>query len=313
MRNVAIVVENFKCTGIVWFCNSKVTTFPTSTKCKNFNFSLYNVPAEMPYLQKYFNEFSKTFYLAERRVRWLLWLKISSAQTFSFFSSNVTTFPTSRKCKNYNFSLYNVPAEMLYLQKYLYEFSKPFFCLKDNEGGYCGWKFQVQRHFALGIATFPFFQHPENVKIPIFPFRLSHQKCWYLQKYFNELSKTFHSPETWGRWLLWLKISCVQTFYFFSNNVATFPTSRKCKNLNFSLHTVPEEMLYLQKYLKNFQKKSFCLKDDEGGYCGWKFQEHRHFAFAIATLPLFQHPENVIISIFPFTLSQQKCYILKNI
>ena len=72
-------------------------------------------------------------------------------------------------------------------------------------------------------------------------------------------------------------------------------------------------MLYLQKYLTDFQKLSFGWNDEEGGYCGWKFQVHRHFGFAIATLPLFQHPENVIISIFPFTLSQQKCYILKNI
>ena len=29
---------------------------------------------------------------------------------------------------------------------------------------------------------------------------------------------------------------------------------------------------------------------------------HRHFSFAIATLQLFQYPENVKISIFPITL-----------
>ena len=112
---------------------------------------------------------------------------------------------------------------------------------------------------------------------------------------------------------MWLKISSVQTFYFFSSNVTTFPTSRKCKDVNFSLHTVPAEMLYLQKYLKNFQKQSFGWKMMKGGYCGWKVQEHRHFAFAIATLSLFQHPENLVISIFPYTLSEQKCYIFKSI
>ena len=66
-------------------------------------------------------------------------------------------------------------------------------------------------------------------------------------------------------------------------------------------------MPYVQKYLTNFQKLSNWLKDEEAGYCGWKFQVRRYFGFAIATLPLFQHPENVKISIFPFTLSQQKC------
>ena len=137
-------------------------------------------------------------------------------------------------------------------------------------------------------------------------------KMLYLQKYLTNFQKLFFA-ERWGRWLLWLKISIAQIFWFCNSNVTTFPTSRKCKNFNFSLYTVPAEMLYLQKYLTNFQKLFFWLKDEEGGYCGWKFQLHRYFGFAIATLQLFQHPENVKISIFPFTLSQQKCYIFKSI
>ena len=40
---------------------------------------------------------------------------------------------------------------------------------------------------------------------------------------------------------------------------------------------------------------------------------HRYFDFAIATSQLFQHPENVKISTFPITLSQQKCYVFKSI
>ena len=108
---------------IVCFCNSNVTTFPKSRKCKNFNFSIYNVPAEMLYLQKNLTNFQNTL-LAERCGRWLLWLTISSVQTFCFWNSNVTTFPTARKCKNFNFSLYPVPAEMLYFQKYSTNFQK---------------------------------------------------------------------------------------------------------------------------------------------------------------------------------------------
>ena len=176
MRKVAIVIENFKCTEI-WVLQYNGINFPTSRKCKNFNFSLYTVPAEMLYLQKYLTNFQKLF-LAKRWGRWLLWLKISSAQIFWFCNSNVTTFPTSRKCKNFNFSLYTVPAEMLYLQKYLTNFQKRFFGFKDEEGGYCGWKFQVHRNFGFAIATLQIFQHPENVKISIFPFTLSQQKCY---------------------------------------------------------------------------------------------------------------------------------------
>ena len=159
-----------------WFSNGNVTTFPTFRKCKNFNFSLYTVPAEMLYLQRYLTNFQKLF-LAERRGRWLLWLKISSAQIFWFSNSNVTTFPTSRKCKKFDFSFYTVPAEMLYLHSFLTNFQKHFFMLKEEDGGYCRWEFPVHRHFGFPMATLQLFQHPENVKISIFPFTLSRQKC----------------------------------------------------------------------------------------------------------------------------------------
>ena len=174
-------------------------------------------------------------------------MKMSRAQVFWFCNGNITTFPTSRKCKNFNSSLYTVAAEMLYFRKYLTNSQKTCF----------GWK-MIRR-------------------------------------------------------LLCVKLSSAQLFLFCNGNVTTFPTSRKCKNFNSSLYTVPAEMLYFRKYLTNSPKTFFWLQDEEGGYCGWKFQGLRYFGFAMATLQLFQHPENVKISIFPFTLSQQKCYIFESI
>ena len=111
------------------FSDGKVTTFPKSWKCKNFNFSLYAVREEMPYPHGYLTNFQKLFFCWKKR-KLVMWLKISSAQTFSFCYSNVTTFPTSWKCKNFNYCLYTVPAEMIYLLKYLTNFQKPFFLWK---------------------------------------------------------------------------------------------------------------------------------------------------------------------------------------
>ena len=106
---------------ISWFCNSNVTTFPTSRKCKNFNFSLYTFPAEMLYLQKYLTNFQKlSFGWKMRKVA--IVVEISIAQIFWFCNSNATNFSTSRKCKNFYFPLYTVPAEMLYVQNYLTNF-----------------------------------------------------------------------------------------------------------------------------------------------------------------------------------------------
>ena len=124
---VAIGVVNFKAQTIS-FSYGNVTTFPTSRNCKNFNFPIYTVLAEMLYLQKYLTNFQKLFFRWKKRR-----VAIVVAQTFSFSNSNVTTFPTSQKCKNFNFSLYTVLAEMLYLQKYLTNFQKLFFRWKKTK------------------------------------------------------------------------------------------------------------------------------------------------------------------------------------
>ena len=232
---------------IFGFCNGNVTTFPTSRKCKNFNSSRYTVPAEMLYLHKYLTNFQKLSFVLQDEEGWLLWLKISRAQIFWFCNGNVTTFPTSRKCKNFNFSLYTVPAEMLYFRKYLTNSPKTFLA------------------------------------------------------------------ERWWRWLLWLKISRAQIFWFCNGKITTFPTSRKCKNFNSSLYTVPAEMLYFRKYLTNSQKTFFGWKMMKVAIVAENFKGSACFGFTMATLQLFQHPENVKISILPFTQSQQKCYIFESI
>ena len=161
-------------------------------------------------------------------------LKISSAQTFYFCNSNVTTFPSSRKCKNFNFSLYTVSAEMVYLQKHLTNFRKLSFSWKTSKVAIVVENFNCTDIFGCAIATLPLFQYPENVKISISPFRMSQQKCWIL-KSISRIFKNFLLAERWGRWLLWLIISSAQIFCFCNSNVTTFPTYRKCKNSNFSL------------------------------------------------------------------------------
>ena len=71
-------------------------------------------------------------------------------------------------------------------------------------------------------------------------------------------------------------------------------------------------MLYAKRILRIFIN-FFLVKEEEGVYFGGKFQMHRYFRFEIATLQLFQHAQNVKISMFHFTLSQQKCYISRSI
>ena len=154
--------------------------------------------------------------------------------------------PTSRKGKN-SICPFTLSQQKCYIFKIIKRIFKNFSLLKDEDGGYSDWKFEVHIHFSFAIATLQLLQHPEDVKISIFPITLSQKKC-HIFKSNNEFSKPF----------LW-------------------------------------------------------LKDEERGSCGWKLEVHRRFSFAIATLQLFPHPENVKISIFPFTLSPQKCHIFKSI
>ena len=214
-----------------------------------FQFFPLHCPSRNAISSKLFNEFSKTFLLAEGWWRWLLWLKISSTQTILVLQ--LETLPLSQPpaiCHKFQFFPLDGPSRNALSSKVFNEFSKTFFWPNDKEGGYCRWKFQFHRCFGFPMATLQLFQHLENVEISIFP-----------------------------------------------------------------LYTVPAEMLYLQKFLTNFKKLFFWPNDEEGGHCGWKLQLHRYFGFAITTLQLFQHPENVKISIFPFTLSRQKCHVFKSV
>ena len=102
----------------------------------------------------------------------------------------------------------------------------------------------MHRSFGFAIASLGLFQHPENAKISIFPFRMSQLKC------------------------------CI---------------SRS-----------------IWRIFKNY----FWLKEENGGYCGWEFQVHRHFFYS-SNVKNFQHPEDVKISIFPFTLLAEILYLQK--
>ena len=186
---------------------------------------------------------------------WLFWLKILSSQIFWFSNSNFSTFPTSRKWKNFNFSHYPVPAEMLYLQKYLTNFQKLFFWLKDKERRYTGWKFEMHRHYSFAIATLQLFQHSEHVKFQLFPLHCP-SRSPISSKAFDEFSKTFFYLKDKERRYCGLKFKMQRHFSF---AIATSQFLQHPENVKISIFSL---MLCLQKYLTNFQKLFF----------GWKMR-----------------------------------------
>ena len=177
--------------------------------------------------------------------------------------------------------------------------------LKDEERGYCGWEFEVHRHFSFPIATLQLFPHPENVKISILPFTLSRQKC-HIFKSTKRIFKNLFLAERWGRWILWLKISSAQRFWFCNSNVTTFPTSRKCKKFNFLLYTVAAEILYLQKYLTNFQKLFFGWSAQKKI---WSAQRFRFCNSNVTTFPTSRKCKNFNFALY--TVLAENLYLQK--
>ena len=95
-----------------------------------------------------------------------------------------------------------------------------------------------------------------------------------------------------------LKIWSARTFWFCNSDLQLFQHPERVKFQLFPLHC-PSRNAISSKAFNEFSKTSFYLKDKKRRYSGWKFEMHRHFSFAIATLQVFQHPEHVKFQLFP--------------
>ena len=180
------------------------------------------------------------------------------------------------------------------------------------EGAYCEWNFQVLSCFGFVMATLQLFQHPENVKISILPFRLSHQKSYIFTSIWR-IFKNFLFAARHGTWLSVVEnckgsgILVLQwQRYNFSN------IQKMYKFQFFPLDSSTRNAISSTSIWRIFKNTFFGMKDDGTWLLSVKSSSAlTYFSFAIATLQIFQHPENVKISLLPFTLSRQKCYIFE--
>ena len=214
----------------------------------------------MLYLQRFLTNFQKHFSRWKERKVAIVVENFKVHRHFRFAMATLQLFQHPKNVKISIFALYTCPGRNAISPEVFNEFSKTFFSLKEEEGGYCGWKFQSAQTFSFcyrNVATFPTSWKCKNF---IFCHYTWPGRNTISPEVFNEFSKTFLSLKgEEGRYCR-LKISSAQTFSFSNGDVTTLPTSRKCKNFNFSLYTVREEMPYLQRYLTNIQKLFF----------GWK-------------------------------------------
>ena len=136
----------------------------------------------------------------------------------------------------FQFFLLHFPSRNAISSKQFNKFATTFFLLKDMEGGYCTWKFQLHRHFGFAIATLQIFHNPENVKISIFPF-ISAGTVW------REKLKFLHFPDV-GKFVTLLLQNQNSVQLKFSTSKATFLVFQSKKAFENPLNTF-EDMAFL--------------------------------------------------------------------
>ena len=157
------------------------------------------------------------------------------------------------------------------------------------------------------MAKLELLRNPENVKISFFSFTPSGKKC-HIPRFIWRIFKKISFVEKEEDGYCGLKLQVHRHFGFPMATLQLFHHPENVKFQFLALHS-PGRNAISPEVFNEFSKTFFSLKEEEGGYRRRQFQGHRQFRFPMATLQLFQHSENVRISIFGFTLSRQKCYI----
>ena len=240
------MVENFKCTDI-FVLQYNVTTFSNIHKMSKFQFFHFHSPCRNAISSKVFNEFLKIFFWLKYEESGYYGMKIWIAHIFWFCHRNVTTFSNIQKMYKFQFFPLDSPSRNAISSKVFNEFSKTFFLAERWwRSGYCGWKFQVHRNFGFAIETLPLSQPPQYVKIKIFPFTRSQQKC-FIFKSFLRIFKIIFLTWTMRKVAIVVEnFKCHKIFWFCNSNATHFPTSREWKNFNFSF-TLSQQKCYIFK------------------------------------------------------------------
>ena len=117
----------------------------------------------------------------------------NAIQRFGWFFL-IATLQLFQNPENVKFQFFplHCPGRNAISSKVFNEFTKTFFWLKDEEDGYCGWKFLVHRDFGFAIATLQLSKLEKMWKFQFFPLNCPGRNA-ISSKVFNEFTKTFSS------------------------------------------------------------------------------------------------------------------------
>ena len=239
---------------VLYFCIGKVKTLRTDNIWNFATFKMYIVPAKIPYVQRYSNDFGNLC-LSSKMLRVGIWVKASSAQVFYFCNGK------GKPCTSTTFEILQLSACSLFQQKILYlqSYSRDFrnLCLSTKmlRVG-IGWKASDVKVFYFCIGKVKILRIDNIWNFATFNLYTVPEKILYLQRHSTDFRNICLSSKMLRVGIAW-KASGVQVFYFRNGKVKTLQFDNIRNFATFNLYNVPAEILYLRRYSTAFRKLCF--------------------------------------------------------
>ena len=254
MLRVGIGVESFRCAGIL-LLQWKGENFAHRQHLKVCHFQHVHCASKNPISPKVFNRFSKSLPDLDDFEGGHLGGKFQVRRYFTFAMARWKLCP-STTFESLPRSTCTLCQKKFYISKGI----QPIFEIFASPRRFWAWEFgwtvsgaQVFYFFNGKVRTLRF----DNIwKFATFNLYTVPAKILYLQS-IQPIFEIFASAGRFWGWAFGWKDSGAQIFYFCNDKVRILPIKNIWKFATFNLYTVPEKILYLQRYSTDFWNLRF--------------------------------------------------------
>ena len=235
---------------VFYFSNGKVRNLPIDNIWNFASFNLYTVPAKILYLQRYSTDFRNLWQRSKvfREGIWVESIRCAGILLLQWQSENFA--------HRQHFQPVHCASKNPISQNVFTRFSKSLPQLEDVEGGHLGCKFLVRSYFTFALARWKLCAWTTFEILQLSTCTLCEQKS-YIPKGIQPSFEIFASARRCSGWAFGLKVSGAQVAYFCYGNLKTLRMNNIWNFATFNLYTVPEKIIYLQRYSTDF--RNLCL------------------------------------------------------
>ena len=209
------------------------------------------MPAKILYLQTYSTDF-RNFCLSSKILSVDIWVESFRGASILVLQWQGENFAHRQHLKVCHFQPVHSASKNPISPKVFNRFSKSSPQFEDVEGGHWGGKFQVRRYFTFAMERWKLCASTTFESLPLSTCTLCQQKS-YISKGIQPIFEIVAWQGRFWGWAFGWKVSGAPVFYFCNGKVKTLPIDNIWKFATFNLYTVPENILYLQRYSTDFR------------------------------------------------------------